>query len=75
MRSDQRQYLVLGFASTVALSTIYAMYKLNRDKKRQFSSYDDDEGIIVEDNRQIADGLTDLIGGLEQISCALAYID
>ena len=64
MRSDQRQYFVAGFASIVALSSLYAAYKMHRRKKPSYA-YDDDEdsqGIIIEDNRQIADGLCDLIG-------------
>ncbi|TIA91305.1 hypothetical protein E3P99_01123 [Wallemia hederae] len=60
MRSDQRQYFVAGFASIVALSSLYAAYKIHRRKKPSYA-YDDDEedsqGIIIEDNRQIADGL------------------
>lgn len=60
--NDQRQYFVLGFTGIVALSTLYAVYKINKDKKR-YTRFADDEGIIVEDNRQISEGLPDLIGG------------
>lgn len=59
--NDQRQYFVLGFTGIVALSTLYAAYKINKDKKR-YTRFADDEGIIVEDNRQISEGLPDLIG-------------
>ncbi|TIB07767.1 hypothetical protein E3P89_03725 [Wallemia ichthyophaga] len=57
--SDRREYLVVGFTSIVALSTLYAMYKLNKEKKKKNVQY---SPIIIEDHRQIADGLTDLIG-------------
>lgn len=61
MRSDRREYLVVGFTSIVALSTLYAMYKLNKENKKKKAQY---SPIIIEDHRQIADGLTDLIGGM-----------